>query len=237
MESTEARSRFATSLRRWRNRRGLSQEELAERADLHRTYISDVERGARNLSLESINKLANALEISLPILFGDPAALDLSATPAPQPAENLGSNFVDILLVEDNVDDVALTLAAFKRARFLNSVQVARDGLEAVDFFFGPQGLAADPEKIRNLIVLLDLELPGLNGIDVLQRLKGDQRTALIPVVLLTGSDNESDITRCKQLGATAYIAKPVNLQGLSKITPELCLVWALMKPGTVASA
>lgn len=115
MESSEARSQFATSLRRWRNRRGFSQEELAERADLHRTYISDVERGARNLSLESINKLANALEISLPILFSSPEAENGEANGAaaakpPEPAPT----FVDLLLVEDNPDDIELTLAAFK---------------------------------------------------------------------------------------------------------------------------
>lgn len=231
MESSEARSRFATSLRRWRNRRGFSQEELAERADLHRTYISDVERGARNLSLESINKLANALEISLPILFSNPDSAETDAAPGTDKPAVAGSAFVDILLVEDNVDDVALTLAAFKRARFLNSIHVASDGEEAVNHFFGRTGIADDPARTRNLIVLLDLQLPKLNGIEVLRRLKADPRTAHLPVVLLTASENEQDIAICQKLGASAYIPKPVNLQGLSKITPELCLVWALIKP------
>ena len=231
MESSEARSRFATSLRRWRNRRGFSQEELAERADLHRTYISDVERGARNLSLESINKLANALEISLPILFSNPDPAETAAAIGSDKSDIAASAFVDILLVEDNIDDVALTLAAFKRARFLNSIQVAKDGEEAVNHFFGRTGIADDPARTRNLIVLLDLQLPKLNGIEVLRRLKADPRTAHLPVVLLTASENEQDIAICQKLGASAYIPKPVNLQGLSKITPELCLVWALIKP------
>lgn len=231
MQSSEARSRFATSLRKWRNRRGFSQEELAERADLHRTYISDVERGARNLSLESINKLANALEVSLPILFSNPEAADAGESSAGSHHPKTDSTFVDILLVEDNPDDVELTLEAFQRARFLNSVQLARDGAEAVEFFFGTRGVAGDPARTRNLIVLLDLQLPKVNGIEVLRRLKADKRTAHIPVVLLTISENEQDIAICQKLGATAYITKRVNLQGLSKITPELSLVWALIKP------
>lgn len=198
---------------------------------MHRTYISDVERGARNLSLESISKLANALEISLPILFSNP---ELAAGEAPtteasptaaQPA------YVDILLVEDNPDDVELTLAAFKRARFLNSVHLARDGEEALEFFFPKNGSAPEVAKTRNLIVLLDLQLPKLNGFEVLRRLKAEKDTAHVPVVVLTASENEQDIALCQKLGATAYIPKPVNLQGLSKITPELCLVWALLKP------
>lgn len=231
MQSSEARSRFATSLRKWRNRRGLSQEELAERADLHRTYISDVERGARNLSLESINKLANALEISLPILFSNPELADSDGPITETGSAAAHPGYVDILLVEDNPDDVELTLEAFKRARFLNSVHLARDGVEAVEYFFGRGGIADEPTKTRNFIVLLDLQLPKLHGIEVLRRLKADRRTAHIPVVLLTGSENEQDITTCQKLGATVYIAKPVNLQGLSKVTPELSLVWALIKP------
>lgn len=231
MQSSEARSRFATSLRKWRNRRGLSQEELAERADLHRTYISDVERGARNLSLESISKLANALEISLPILFAQPEPSDGESHPTASSTTALPPAYVDILLVEDNPDDVELTLAAFKQARFLNSVHLAKDGAEALDYFFPKNGSAPEATRTRNLIVLLDLQLPKLNGIEVLRRLKADPRTATVPVVVLTGSENEQDIELCRKLGATAYIPKPVNLQRLSKITPELCLVWALLKP------
>lgn len=231
MQSSEARSRFATSLRKWRNRRGLSQEELAERADLHRTYISDVERGARNLSLESINKLANALEVSLPILFTNTEPAPADTAPAPNHQVKTVSAYVDILLVEDNPDDVELTLAAFKRARFLNSVHLAKDGVEAVEYFFGPGGIAEEPVKTHNLIILLDLHLPRLNGVEVLRRVRADKRTAHIPVVLLTASENEQDISTCQKLGASAYIPKPVNLQGLSKITPELSLVWALIKP------
>lgn len=231
MQSSEARSRFATSLRKWRNRRGLSQEELAERADLHRTYISDVERGARNLSLESISKLANALEISLPILFSSPELADGEVPGTKTGPAASESAYVDILLVEDNPDDVELTLAVFKRSRFLNSIHLARDGEEALDFFFPKNGGPPEVAKTRNLIVLLDLQLPKLSGIEVLRRLKAEKDTAHVPVVLLTASENVQDLALCQKLGAIAYIPKPVNLQGLSKITPELCLVWAMLKP------
>ena len=231
MQSSEARSRFATSLRKWRNRRGLSQEELAERADLHRTYISDVERGARNLSLESISKLANALEISLPVLFSNPEFADGEVPTTGAGLTASQSAYVDILLVEDNPDDVELTIAVFKRSHFLNSIHLARDGEEALEFFFSKNGGPPEVAKTRNLIVLLDLHLPKLSGIEVLRRLKAEKDTAHIPVVVLTASENAQDLALCQKLGATAYIPKPVNLQGLSKITPELSLVWALLKP------
>ncbi len=225
------RTHFATSVKRWRRHRGLSQEELAERADLHRTYISDVERGARNLSLESIEKLARALKISLPVLFSDPLPPSENGSAQAGKTTAPGTVFVDILLVEDNPDDVELTLQAFKRARFANSVRIARDGAEALELFFGKGAFADHLKDARHQIVLLDLNLPKVSGLEVLRRLKADQRTARIPVLVLTVSDNDRDITECRRLGAAAFITKPVSFHGLSKVTPELCLVWALIKP------
>lgn len=231
IEASEVRTQFASSVKRWRRQRGFSQEELAERADLHRTYISDVERGARNLSLESIDKLARALEVSVPILFyNHPPEEPEGATSTPFPPV---SEFVDILLVEDNPDDVELTLQAFQQARFVNSVRVVRDGAEALDLFFGKGAFADHIRDARRQIVLLDLNLPKVNGIEVLRRLKADKRTAQIPVVVLTISEKDRDIAECQHLGAAAFITKPVSFQGLSKVTPGLCLVWALIKPPT----
>jgi len=237
MQGTDVRSRFGSSIKRWRNHRGFSQEELAERANLHRTYISDVERGARNLSLESIDKLARALEISVPVLFTDAQpqnAADLAGT---SKILARGMEFVDILLVEDNPEDVELTLQAFKRARFGNSVRVARDGAEALDLFFGKGAFATQIRDTRLQIILLDLNLPKVSGIEVLRRLKTDPRTAKIPVLVLTASDKGQDITECEKLGAAAFITKPVSFHGLSKVTPELCLVWALIKPAELIRA
>lgn len=230
MSISEIRNVFANSVKRWRSHRGLTQEELAERANLHRTYISDVERGARNLSLESIDKLARALEISVPHFFTPtPASGDATVPNLTTPT----AEFVDILLVEDNPDDVDLTLEAFAKARFANSVRVAADGAEALELFFGKGALADHVRDSHNQIVLLDLNLPKVSGLEVLRRLKADKRTSEIPVVILTASNKDQDMIECRQLGAKAFLTKPVSFQGLSKVTPALSLVWALVKPAT----
>lgn len=228
MNISAARAGFANSVKRWRNHRGLTQEELAERADLHRTYISDVERGARNLSLESIDKLARALGISLPILF---SPTELPGAKTNGAAHTPATEYVDILLVEDNPDDVEMTLGAFAKARFVNSVRVAADGAEALDLFFGQGAFADRVRDSHKQIVLLDLNLPKVSGLEVLRQLRADERTSNIPVVILTASDKDQDIAECRQLGATAFITKPVSFQGLSNVTPALSLVWALIKP------
>ena len=226
MNISAVRSIFASSVKRWRNHRGLTQEELAERADLHRTYISDVERGARNLSLESIDKLAKALEISLPILFSPnetPDAEHRSRAPS--------TESVDIVLVENNSNDANLTLEAFTRAHLANTVRVATDGSEALDLLFGRGAFADHVKDPSNQIVLLELDLPNVSGLEVLRQLKSDHRTSNIPVVILAASDKHHDLTECKRLGAAAIITKPVTFQGLSKITPATNLFWTLIKP------
>src|SRR5215831_19061620 len=125
MMSTDIKNRFGTAIRSRRKRLGISQEELAGRAGLHRTYVADIERGARNLSLANIEKLAKGLETSIPSLF-HPDPLAKGTPEEPQ----------DILLVEDDPTDVDLTLRAFKRACLTNRVRVAHDGPEALDYLF-----------------------------------------------------------------------------------------------------
>jgi len=225
VQKVDAKKSFGTTVKSWRKRLGISQEELAERADLHRTYISDVERGARNLSLESITRMANALNIPVADLF-----------PREQPngsRNGHGRDIVDILLVEDNTDDVALTLHAFKQARVANRVTVATDGQEALDFLFGLGKFAVRRPSDHPLVVLLDLYLPKINGLEVLRRIKSDERTSGIPVVILTVSQAFSDFAECQRLGAETYIIKPLNFQRLSQVTPRLNLDWALFKPTT----
>ena len=227
MNVSAVRSIFANSVKRWRNHRGLTQEELAERADLHRTYISDVERGARNLSLESIDKLAKALGISLPILFSPEdapgVAVSRSATPT---AES-----IDIVLVENNASEASLVLDAFAKARLANSVRVVTDGDEALDLLFGRSSFADNPKEPNSQLVLLELDVPKANGLEVLRQLKADQRTCDIPVVILVASDKHPDIAECKRLGAAAILTKPFSFQELSKAIPALNLFWVLIKP------
>lgn len=212
-------------MRAWRGRRGISQEELAERAGLHRTYVSDIERGARNVSLESIEKLASALEISVSTLFlqhsGSPDSTEASISP---------DELVDILFVEDNTDDIDLTMRALDQARIANRVHLVRDGAAALQYLFGASNEATESIAKRPHLILLDLNLPKVDGLEVLRRIKGDPRTKSIPVVVLTASRHDLDIRTSKHLGADGYIVKPVGFQNLSAVTPQLSLQWALLR-------
>jgi len=233
MNISAVRSIFANSVKRWRNHRGLTQEELAERADLHRTYISDVERGARNLSLESIDKLARALDISLPILFSPDETPGTASNRLPNTSS---AEYVDVLMVENNPDDADAALEAFARVRMANSVRVTADGAEALDLFFGRDAFADNVRDSHNQLILLGLDLPKVSGLEVLRQLKADKRTRNIPVVILTASDKHRDIAECNRLGAAAIIAKPVSFEGLTKVIPATNLVWALVKPPPVST-
>lgn len=231
----DARADFALAVRKWRRRRGMSQEQLAERAGLHRTYISDVERGARNLSLESIRRLAHALEVSLAALFAPPAE-SLGALGGTS-VNSVFSLFVDILLVEDSPNDVELTLHAFKQARFANKVHVVQDGVEALDYLFCRGVYSRRRHEERPQVILLDLGLPKMSGLEVLRRLKEESRTQSIPVVVLTISQDGADVEECRRLGAATYLVKPVDFHRLSQVTPQLCLDWGLFRSPPPLSA
>lgn len=221
--------RFGTAVKVWRKLLGISQEELAERSDLHRTYISDVERGARNLSLKSMEKLAEALHVSIFDFFHSPELT--GGVGGAGPYRSFPKKFVEVLLVEDSADDVALTLHALKRARFTNQIHVVRDGAEALDYMFCRGDHVKRKPEVRPQIILLDLNLPKVSGLEVLRQIKADRRTSQIPVVVLTISQMFNDFEECQRLGAETYIVKPLNFQRLSQITPRLNLDWALIKP------
>lgn len=224
----DVKTTFGAAVRVRRNQLGLSQEHLAERADLHRTYVSDVERGARNVSLQSIAKLAGALETSVSTLF--PPADTKKTKQGGGAANGQGEDFVEILLVEDDADDVELTLRAFTQARFRNRVQVIRDGGEALEYIFRQGKYARRRHQEQPQLVLLDLKLPKLNGIEVLRRIRANKATRSLPVVILTGSRNSRDMDNCIHLGVESYIVKPVNFQSLCQATPHLQLDWALLR-------
>jgi len=224
---------FGISVRAWRGRLGLSQEELAERAGLHRTYVCDIERGARNVSLKSIEKLAKALEISLPAVFSPPensaSRKGSSAERAPILASAL-NGLVDILLVEDNSDDAELTMSALRGANISNPIEWVRDGAAALDFLFCTGEFSQRSSANGPQVVLLDLNLPKVSGMDVLRRIKADPRTRTIPVLVLTASKAERDAAISRRLGADGYIIKPVDFRNFSEVTSGLSLQWALLK-------
>lgn len=130
-----------------------------------------------------------------------------------------------ILLVEDNENDVILALRAFKRNNILNEVIVAKDGEEALDLLFGNQ----DNDVLMPALVLLDLKMPKLSGLDVLKRMRNHSSTKNLPVVILTTSNEEDDIVRSYNFGANSYIRKPVDFEGLVEAVGQLGLYWLVL--------
>ncbi len=129
---------------------------------------------------------------------------------------------VEILLVEDNANDAELTLRALKQRNLANRVHVCRDGAEAIEFF-------ANSTSPVPKVVLLDLKLPKVDGLEVLQRLKQDNRTKTIPIVVLTSSREEPDIERAYALGANSYIVKPVDFDAFARAVSDVGLYWLLL--------
>jgi two-component system response regulator len=134
-----------------------------------------------------------------------------------------------ILLVEDNPDDEALTLRAFKKNNIRNTVVVAHDGVEALDYLFGAGAYAGRDTDEMPEVVLLDIKLPKLDGLEVLKRLRADERTRLIPVVILTSSKEEQDLIMSYSLGANSYVRKPVDFDEFMGAVRQLGLYWLVL--------
>jgi CheY-like chemotaxis protein len=134
-----------------------------------------------------------------------------------------------ILLVEDNPDDELLTLRALKKANVANRIEVARDGAEAIDFVFGEGKYAGRGMNDLPQLVLLDLKLPKISGLQVLERIRADERTKRIPVVILTSSTEHVDIKCGYDLHANSFVSKPVNFQEFSEAVQKLGLYWLIV--------
>jgi two-component system, response regulator len=142
----------------------------------------------------------------------------------------MNHNSVEVLLVEDNINDAELTVRELKKNNFANNLFHAKDGQEALDFIFAAGKFAG----IRDLsyppkLVLLDIQMPKINGIEVLQRIKSDERTKNTPVVMLTSSKEDPDIQKCYALGANSYIVKPVNFESFTQAIKNLGFYWLLL--------
>lgn len=130
-----------------------------------------------------------------------------------------------ILLVEDNPDDIVLTERALKKANVLNKLVIAHDGVEALDYFFGP----GSDSNAKPQVILLDLKLPRVDGLEVLRRLRADESTKRLPVVVLTSSKEEKDMVSSYNLGANSYVRKPVNFTQFADAVRQLGLYWLLL--------
>ncbi len=138
-------------------------------------------------------------------------------------------HMVEILLVEDNPNDVVLTLHAFKKHGLTNHIQVVRDGAEALEFIFCTGAYAHRSIENGPKVVLLDLKLPKVDGLEVLRRIKADPRTRMIPVVVLTSSREERDVVETYQLGVNSYIVKPVDFEQFVEAARMLGMYWMLL--------
>jgi CheY-like chemotaxis protein len=136
---------------------------------------------------------------------------------------------VEILIVEDNEQDLALAQRALRKAKVSNRIHVARDGEEALQFLFCEGPHAERKMEDGPKVILLDLKLPKIDGLEVLQRIKSDPRTKAIPVVVLTSSKEQSDVVETYNLGVNSYIVKPVNFEQFSETVQKLGLYWLLL--------
>ena len=134
-----------------------------------------------------------------------------------------------ILLVEDNTDDVELTLRSLRKNNISNEVVVARDGAQALDYLFATGAYAGRDTSIMPTVILLDLKLPKIDGLEVLRRLRADERTQLLPVVIVTSSKEEQDMLNGYKLGANSYVRKPVDFVQFSEAVRQLGLYWLLL--------
>jgi CheY-like chemotaxis protein len=154
------------------------------------------------------------------------------------PPKSCPAHPLEILLVEDNPHDAEMAMRALKKHNLTNRLAWVKDGAEALELLFGPSAVADPPLGAQSRLILLDLKLPKVDGLELLKRIKGDPRTRTIPVVVLTSSQEESDIVRSYAAGVNSYIVKPVDFDKFTEAVSQLGLYWLLLnqppgKPGT----
>lgn len=135
----------------------------------------------------------------------------------------------NILLVEDDLNDVDLTLRAFRKSTITNELTVIRDGVKALDFLFGTGDFPSRSMKSLPTIILLDLNLPKINGLEVLKKIRSDERTRLIPVIILTSSTEEKDLVNCYAQGANSYVRKPVKFEDFIQTAQQIGEYWLML--------
>lgn len=139
------------------------------------------------------------------------------------------NNEIDVMLVEDNMSDAELTIRALKKNNVPgDNIVHLKDGVQALEFIFGTGAYAGRDVNIKPKMVLLDLKMPKVNGIEVLEKIKSTELTKAIPVIVLTSSKEDPDVQRCYDLGANSYIVKPVGYENFLKVVSELGLYWLL---------
>ena len=136
---------------------------------------------------------------------------------------------VEILLIEDNIDDAELTIHALRKKNLANNLIHLKDGEEALDFLYATGKFAGRNLNLQPRLILLDLKMPKVNGLEVLEKVKTDAATKNIPVVILTSSKEDPDLKRCYELGANSYIVKPVEFESFVKAVAELGMYWVLL--------
>ncbi len=134
-----------------------------------------------------------------------------------------------ILLVDDNPDDVKLTMRALTKSNIVNEIVVARDGAEALDYLFGTGTFAGRDTGIKPQVILLDLKMPKVDGLEVLRRMRADERTQMLPVVILTTSSEDRDKIESYKLGANSYVRKPVDFSQFAEAVQQLGLYWLVL--------
>ncbi len=141
----------------------------------------------------------------------------------------MDTHAIEILIVEDSMDDANLTIRSLKKNNIANNLYHVKDGAEALDFIFAQGNYSSRSKSANPKLILLDLKMPKVNGVEVLEKIKGNPATKTIPVVILTSSQEDPDIKRCYELGANSYVTKPVEFEGFVKAVKELGFYWMIL--------